>query len=261
MKTVALYTLGCKVSQYETEAIAERFEACGFRVVPFTDTADVYVINTCTVTAESDRKSRQMIRRAIKGAPNAIVMVTGCYAQVSSADLMKITGVAYVGGTQEKMKIPEIALSLLEKRENHISFSPVCATNPLDGAVFERMTVKHAPRTRAYVKIEDGCECRCAYCAIPGARGNVRSKAPEDILAEVEALALGGTKEIVLTGIEIASYGKDFDGFLLIDLLELIDRKIQGVRFRLGSITPEIMKEDFVNRLSKIKSIVPHFHI
>ena len=261
MKTVALYTLGCKVSQYETEAIAEGFEACGFRVVPFTETADVYVINTCTVTAESDRKSRQIIRRAVKCAPDALVMVTGCYAQVSPDELARISGVAYVGGTLGKTEIPRIALDLLEKREKNIPLVPVCATLPLTGATFERMSVKHAPRTRAYVKIEDGCECRCAYCAIPGARGDVRSKAPRDVLTEIRVLAEGGTKEIVLTGIEIASYGMDLDGFRLIDLLELLDREITGVRFRLGSITPEIMKAEFVDRISRLKSIVPHFHI
>jgi len=261
VKTVALYTLGCKVSQYETEAIAEGFEARSFRVVSFAEKADVYVINTCTVTAESDRKSRQIIRRAYKANPDAVIMVTGCYSQVSPNEVSRLPGVLYVGGTDRKMKLPEAAEKLLAEMEHGIRPSLVCDRASLIDTVFEGMTVKHAPRTRAYVKIEDGCECRCAYCAIPGARGNVRSKMPEDVLREVCALVAGGTKEIVLTGIEIASYGADFDGFRLIDLLELLDKECTGVRFRLGSITPEIMREDFVFRLARLKSVVPHFHI
>jgi len=261
VKTVALYTLGCKVSQYETEAIAEGFEERGFRAVAFTEKADVYVINTCTVTAESDRKSRQIIRRAHKTNPDAVIMVTGCYSQVSPDEILKIPGVAYVGGTERKMKLPEAAVALLSQKENAFDLLPVCDSAPLEGAAFEKMSVKHAPRTRAYVKIEDGCECRCTYCAIPGARGDVRSKLPEDVIREVKVLAEGGTKEIVLTGIEIASYGLDFDGFRLIDLLELLDKECGGIRFRLGSITPEIMREDFVARLARLSSIVPHFHI
>lgn len=261
MRTVALYTLGCKVAQYETEAIAEGFEALAFRVVPFDEVADVYVINTCTVTAESDRKSRQVIRRAIKKNPSAVVMVTGCYSQTSPEEVLKIDGVSYVGGTDRKMRIPAEALSLIAERERGEVRSPVCDSTPLTDTPFEPMTVKHAPRTRAYVKIEDGCECRCAYCAIPGARGNVRSKRPEDVLSEVKFLAEHGTREIVLTGIEIASYGADLDGFRLIDLLEMLDGAHLGVRFRLGSITPEIMKDAFVLRLARLASIVPHFHI
>lgn len=261
MRRVGLYTLGCKVSQYETEAIAEGFETLGFVRVPFTEVADVYVVNTCTVTAESDRKSRQMIRRAIKTNPNAVIMVTGCYSQVAAEELLRIDGVAYVGGTDRKMKLPTAAVALLSEREAGKLLAPVCDSAPLDGAAFEPMCVKHAPRTRAYVKIEDGCECRCAYCAIPGARGNVRSKAPRDVLNEVWALADGGTREVVLTGIEIASYGMDFDSFRLIDLLELLEREGPHIRLRLGSITPEIMREDFVSRLAKLKKIVPHFHI
>ena len=260
MRTVALYTLGCKVSQYETEAIAEGFEARAFRVVPFTEKADVYVVNTCTVTAESDRKSRQMIRRAHKANPDAVIMVTGCYSQVSPDEVMRLPGVLYVGGTDRKMQLPAAAEKLLAARESGNAVT-VCDSAPLINTAFERMTVKHAPRTRAYVKIEDGCECRCAYCAIPGARGGVRSKDPGDVLAEVKALAAGGTKEIVLTGIEIASYGADLDGFRLIDLLELLDRECIGLRFRLGSITPELMREEFVFRLSRLSSVVPHFHI
>ena len=257
MFTVGLATLGCKVSQYETEAVGEAFEAQGFRIVDFSACADVYVINTCTVTAESDRKSRQMIRRAIRTNPDAVVMVMGCYSQTSAEEVAAIEGVSYVSGTNGKLLLPSAALALLRERNPSVM---LCVT-PLDGAPFEAMSVYRAPRTRAYVKIEDGCECRCTYCAIPGARGLVRSKRPEDVLAEVETLAKGGTKEVVLTGIETASYGADLDGFRLIDLLEMLDEKSSLSRIRLGSLTPEIMREDFVSRLSKLKKIVPHFHL
>ena len=260
MYTVGLYTLGCKVSQYETEAIAEAFEKKGFRVIPFEDAADVYVINTCTVTAESDRKCRQVIRRAIGRTPLAVVMVVGCYAQTSSEEIIKIPGVSYVSGTDGKLRLPEKALFLLESKGERDA-SPLCETTSLEGASFEPMCITRAPRTRAYVKIEDGCECRCAYCAIPGARGNVRSKAPEDVLSEVEGLVRGGTREVVLTGIETASYGADFDGFRLIDLLEWLDEKSSVERIRLGSLTPEMMREETVTRLSRLKKLVPHFHL
>ena len=201
MYTVAFATLGCKVSQYETEAVKEAFLKNGFLAVDFTERADVYVINTCTVTAESDRKSRQVIRRAIRRNPDAVTMVMGCYSQTSPEDIVKISGVSYVCGTNGKMLIPNMAMRLLkEKRE-----AAVCAVTSLSGAPFEKMSVQGAPRTRAYVKIEDGCECRCTYCAIPGARGYLRSKEPLDVLSEVEALAERGTKEVVLTGIETAS--------------------------------------------------------
>ncbi len=257
MFTVGLATLGCKVSQYETEAVGEAFEAHGFRIVDFSERADVYVINTCTVTAESDRKSRQTVRRAIRTNPDAVVMVMGCYSQTSAEEIAAIEGVSYVSGTNGKLLLPSAALALLAEKKN----APMLCVSSLEGAPFEEMSVFRAPRTRAYVKIEDGCECRCTYCAIPGARGSVRSKKPEAVLAEVETLARGGTREVVLTGIETASYGVDLDGFRLIDLLEMLDEKCSVSRIRLGSLTPEIMREDFVERLARLKKIVPHFHL
>ncbi len=257
MYTVALSTLGCKVSQYETEAVKEAFLSRGFSVVDFSQRADVYVINTCTVTAESDRKCRQVIRRAHRCNPDAVLMVMGCYAQRSAEELTKIEGVSYVSGTNGKMKIPEEAEKLLKEKAE----KPILAVTSLDGAPFEKMSVYGTPRTRAYLKIEDGCECKCAYCAIPSARGNVRSKAPEDVLAEIEALVAGGTREVVLTGIETASYGADLNGYRLIDLLEDIDGKSTVERIRLGSLTPEMMREDIVLRLSRLKKLVPHFHL
>ena len=260
MYTVALATLGCKVSQYETEAVKEAFLARGFLAVDFSEQADVYVINTCTVTAESDRKCRQVIRRALRKNPDAVIMVMGCYAQRSPDELVRIDGVSYVSGTDGKMKIPDEAEKLLSKKSQKAE-KAILAVTSLDGVPFEKMSVYGAPRTRAYLKIEDGCECRCTYCAIPDARGPVRSKAPEDVLAEIETLMKGGTREVVLTGIETASYGADLEGCRLVDLLEMIDAKSSVERIRLGSLTPEMMREETVFRLARLKKLVPHFHL
>ena len=261
MPTVGLYTLGCKVSQYETEAIAEAFAKAGYSVLPYESACDVYVINTCTVTAESDRKSRQIIRRAKKTNPDAVVCVTGCYAQSSPDEVAGMPDVDIVTGTADKLSLVSRATARLAARAT--GKRPVeIAVGCLDGAAFESMTVTHAPRTRIYVKIEDGCECRCTYCAIPGARGNVRSKPREDVIREVEALAAAGTREVVLTGIETASYGADFDdGYRLIDLVEELDRRGSVTRIRFGSLTPELMTQDFVDRISVLSAPVPHFHL
>jgi len=257
-RTVGLYTLGCKVAQYETEAIGEALETRGFTVVPFEETADAYVINTCTVTAESDRKSRQMIRRATAKNPNAVVAVCGCYSQTSPREVAEIPGVCIVVGNDKKLALVDLIEEKLVSQTN----TQTVAVSPLDGKPFEDMTVKKAPRTRAYVKIEDGCECRCTYCEIPNARGPVRSKAPKDVIAEVEGLYRNGTKEIVLTGIETASYGTDFDNhYRLIDLLEELDARKSCERIRMGSLSPEVMKPDFIDRLSRLTLPVPHFHL
>lgn len=258
MPTVGLYTLGCKVSQYETEAIAEAFAKAGFEVLSYESRCDVYVINTCTVTAESDRKSRQIIRRARKANPDAVVCVTGCYAQTSPDEVAAVEGVDIVIGTADKLSLVARAKARLDAKTEAAEVS----VSPLDGVPFENMCITGAPRTRVYVKIEDGCECRCTYCAIPNARGNVRSKRPEDVIAEVEALAKSGTREVVLTGIETASYGADFEnGYRLIDLVEELDRRGSVGRIRFGSLTPELMTEDFVRRIARLSSPVPHFHL
>ena len=258
---VGLYTLGCKVAQYETEAVCEAFEKMGFIRTNFEDVCDVYVINTCTVTAESNRKCRQMIRRAIKRNPDALVMVMGCYSQTTPEDILKIEGVSYISGTADKLLLPKRAAQLLEKRGKGEKALPVCEVSSLENAVFEDMRIEKTERTRAYVKIEDGCDCRCTYCAIPNARGPVRSKPMPDILEEIKALSKKGTKEIVLTGIEIASYGKDLGKVRLIDLLEEIERAGIAERIRLGSITPEILTEDSILRLKNISCLAPHLHI
>ncbi len=257
--TVGLYTLGCKVSQYETEAIAEDFERLGFRRRDFHEICDVYVINTCTVTSEADRKSRQCIRRALGRNPNAYVMVVGCYTQTTPDEVAAIDGVGYVGGTYGKMQLAAHAKSILA--DKHAPYETAVCVTDVDIAPFEQMEITHSPRTRAYVKIEDGCECRCTYCAIPGARGRVRSKAPADVLREVKKLYQKGVREVVLTGIETASYGIDLEDYRLIDLLEDVDKEMPEIRLRLGSLTPEVMTEKFVERLSRLSCIVPHFHL
>ncbi len=258
MPKVALYTLGCKVSQYETEAISEAFSARGFEVVDFKDAADVYVINTCTVTAESDRKSRQIIRRATKRLPRPIVAVIGCYSQRAPGEVAKIPGVDIVIGTQNKLSVVDLAIDMLGA-ENLPQY--ICAPS-LDGAKFEPMSVMGTPRTRAYVKIEDGCEAKCTYCAISGARGPVRSKAPADVISEVEALSASGVREVVLTGIETGSYGKDFDyNYTLADLIVELDKRKSVERIRLGSLAPELVGENFCRRVGGVKILAPHFHL
>ena len=258
MYKVGLYTLGCKVSLYETEAIGEAFERAGFAIAPFDSVCDVYVINTCTVTAESDAKSRKYIRRAIRKNPGAVVIAIGCYTQRSPDEALKIEGVSAVLGTADKMKCVDIA-------EKILSGSELQSTNfvtSLDGASFEPMCIETAPRTRAYVKIEDGCECKCTYCAISGARGPVRSKSHEDVIREVEGLYKNGTREIVLTGIETGSYGADFDEkYDLADLLCELDARHSCDRVRLGSMAPELLSREFVERVAGLKILTPHFHV
>ena len=262
MYTVSLYTLGCKVSQYETEAVGEEFERKGFEVRSCTEVCDVYVINTCTVTAESDRKSRQFIRRAIKANPDAIVMVMGCYSQRAPEEVAKISGVSAVVGTENKLSLVPIAERLLEERAQGKSLAKCVSTTDVTKATFEDMCIKRAPRTRAYVKIEDGCESKCTYCAISAARGRVRSKKREDVISEVEALYNSGVREIVLTGIETASYGRDFsEKYGLADLICELDERKSAERIRLGSLAPELIDEKFVARVRDASILAPHFHL
>ncbi len=251
--TMKVHTLGCKVSQYESEAILEAALARGF--AEGDHTADVHIINTCTVTAEGDRKCRQLIRRLVKSAPHAKILVCGCYAQVAPEELAAIEGVDYVSGTRDKLRLVERAVALLAG-EN----IPKIEVSPLENAPFESMCITHAPRTRAYVKIEDGCENRCAYCKIPDARGLVRSKSIADTVAEVRGLAKNGVREVVLTGIETASFGRD-TGESLADLLYEVE-KIDGIeRIRLGSLEPTLMRPAFIEKIKKLKKLTPHFHL
>ncbi len=257
-KKVGILTLGCKVNQYESEAIAEALGAIGIDAQTPDGTCDAYIINTCTVTAEADRKSRQMIRRLHATNPNAPIIVTGCTAQSSPQQIADIDGVCAVCGNAEKLLCASIVSRLIENgagkdKEIHVP--------DINTAPFEKMELHSFPRTRVYIKIEDGCENRCAYCAIPNARGKVRSKHPEDVLAEVGNLISDGCPEIVLTGIETASYGRDLDGVTLQDLLCRVDKLCKKTRIRLGSIYPTLFDENFINKISALAHLAPHFHI
>lgn len=255
----SILTLGCKVNQYESEAILEALTEAGFRYCPSDCACDLYIINTCTVTAESDRKARQLIRRLIAGNPAAFILVTGCSAQSRTARIASIPGVDAIVGNREKLRIVEIARRLMAdgvKRN-----TPIIEVPTLEGAAFESMSIARFGRTRAYVKIEDGCESHCAYCAIPAARGPIRSKPLTDILTEVTALTLGGCREIVLTGIETGAWGRDLGDMRLQNLLCEIDRIPNIGRIRLGSLDPTVMTPDFVEKIAGLKSLAPHFHL
>lgn len=257
MKTVAFCTLGCKVNQYETEAMRAVFENAGYKTVSFQEKADVYVVNTCTVTGLSDRKSRQMMRRAKKLSPESVLAVTGCYAQVATDEVKGIEGVDLVLGNTDK-------LTLVEKIEafqkNHMPSSFV--KDIFKQKTFESMQVtRYLEHTRAYVKIQDGCNQFCTYCMIPYARGPIRSRKPEEVLEEVEALAQNGYTEIVLTGIHVASYGKDLEGETLLDLIKKV-HQIEGIsRIRMSSIEPMAMHEGFLSELAALPKVCPHFHL
>ncbi len=257
--TVALYTLGCKVNQYESEAISEELCRRGFILRAPSEMCDAYIINTCTVTAESDRKARQFIRRAISKNPDAYIIVTGCMAQTAAEEVAKIEGVDAIIGNTDKLLCASRAESLVAGAQK--SKVPEIFVKPIDGAPFECMSIEHFERTRAYVKIEDGCESRCTYCIIPSARGKIRSKPMAEVLAEVEALTRGGCREVVLTGIETASYGRDLAGADLAALLCEVDKTADIGRVRLGSLDPSLIKRDFVEKIAALPSLAPHFHL
>lgn len=257
MKKVAFYTLGCKVNQYETEAITGLFEKEGYQITGFEEKADVYVINTCTVTNLSDRKSRQMIRRARKNNENAIVVVVGCYAQTAPDEVSRIPGVNLILGTKERGKIIEYINQL---ESNH---DPINAVDDIMGTrYFEQLNVdSYKERTRAFLKIQEGCSQFCSYCIIPYARGPIRSRQPEEVLEEVDRLAKAGFKEVVLTGIHVASYGKDIKTTSLLDIIKKV-HEIEGIkRVRLGSIEPTTITEEFVDAARNLKKLCPHYHI
>lgn len=256
---VGILTLGCKVNQYESEAIAEGLQKNGFVIENHNEKCDIYIINTCTVTAESDRKARQFIRRAIKKSPSAYIIVTGCMAQTAADEISKISGVDYICGNSKKLSVIEAAKKFAADNQKNEIPSILC--EDIFEAPFEKMSIEKFDRTRAYVKIEDGCENRCTYCIIPSARGKVRSKPSNDVLSEVRTLTDGGCREVVLTGIETASYGKDLEDCTLADLLYEVD-KIDGIgRVRLGSLDPSLMNEIFVNKIAGLRSLTPHFHL
>jgi threonylcarbamoyladenosine tRNA methylthiotransferase MtaB len=257
MKTVAFYTLGCKVNQYESEAVSSLFEQAGYDIVPFEQNSDVYIINTCTVTNLSDRKSRQAIRKAKKINPNSIVIVMGCYAQTSSEDVLKIPEVNLVIGTKDRNRILEF-VSRIEAGECRIN----AVDNIMTSRNFEELKVSsYKERTRAYLKIQEGCSQFCSYCIIPYARGPIRSRQPEDIIREVKDLSQNGFLEIVLTGIHLASYGRDIKTTNLLDIIQKLNM-IEGIkRIRLGSIEPTTITEDFVSAATEMPKLCPHYHL
>ena len=258
-KKVAFCSLGCKVNQYETNAMAQKFVANGYEIVEFDEYADVYIVNTCTVTNIADRKSRQMLRRAKEINKDATLVACGCYAQVAKEELKKIPEIDLIIGNNEKNDIISII-------ENHIAQK---GTEDIVSDVMYKLdyvelgTTTYTEKTRAVIKIQDGCDRFCSYCLIPYARGHIRSRKIENVIEEIKKVVEEGINEVVITGIHIASYGRDFKGenIGLIDLLEEIN-KIKGLhRIRLGSIEPTIITEEFVKRLSKLDKICDHFHL
>ncbi len=259
VKKVAFCSLGCKVNQYETNAMAQKFIEHGYEVVEFDEYADVYIVNTCTVTNVADRKSRQMLRRAKEINKDATLVACGCYAQVAKDELRKIPEIDLIIGNNEKNDIIQIV-------ENHISQKG--AEDLVSDVMYkldyvELGTTTYTEKTRAVIKVQDGCDRFCSYCLIPYARGHIRSRKIENVIEEIKKVVEEGINEVVITGIHIASYGRDFKGenIGLIDLLEEIN-KIQGLhRIRLGSIEPTIITDEFVERLSKLDKICDHFHL
>ncbi len=264
-KRIATLTLGCKVNQYETDAMKERLEQAGGCLVSFQETADIYIVNTCTVTNMAERKSRQMLHRAKKNNPHAVVAAVGCYVQTASQQLLEDLSVDLVIGNNRKKDIVEILTQYLEKGTNQ-AWIPIGETDE-----YEELKISHTTEhTRAYIKIQDGCNQFCSYCLIPYARGRIRSRKPEDVMEEVKRLAEQGCKEVVLTGIHLSSYGKEWDhapidetpdGTALLRLLRQIHTVEGIVRIRLGSLEPRIITEAFVTELQTLEKVCPHFHL
>ena len=252
MKKVALHNLGCKVNAYETEAMQEMLENHGYEIVPFKEGADIYIINTCTVTNMADRKSRQMLHRAKKLNPDAIVVATGCYVQAQEENGNIDECIDIIIGNNKKKDLIDIL-------ENHTPKSVIDINHTKE---YEEMHLsKTAEHTRAYIKVQDGCNQFCTYCIIPFARGRVRSRAKEDVIREVMDLANNGYQEVVLTGIHLSSYGVDLEGEDLLSLI-LAVHEVEGIqRIRLGSLEPRIITEEFAKSISELPKMCPHFHL
>lgn len=251
---VGFYTLGCKVNSYDTQAMIELFQTNGYEVVSSSGICDIYVINTCSVTNESERKSRQMVRRFKHKNEDAIIVLTGCFAQTNLENAKKIEEADIICGTHRREKIVKYVEDFIKNRKRIIEIE--------DGDnVFEDLEItKYENRSRAFLKVQDGCNMFCSYCIIPYARGEVRCAKVLNIIKQVNTLVNGGYKEIVLTGIHLSSYKAD-TGETLIDLIELIDKETNIQRIRLSSLEPNVLTESFIERLSKVKSFCPHFHI
>ena len=256
MKKIALHNLGCKVNAYETEAMQEILEQRGYEVVPFDERADAYIVNTCSVTNMADRKSRQMLHRAKKMNPDAVVIAAGCYVQSAGEELLKDTSVDILIGNNEKTRLPEI-LEAWEKAHTASYVHDLTREHTYEELSLSRT----AGHTRAFMKIQDGCNQFCSYCIIPYTRGRVRSRKLADVVEEAKRLAENGYREVVLTGIHLDSYGVDLEGETLLSAVQEIG-KIKGVRrIRLGSLEPRIMTEEFVKGLSEEPKLCPHFHL
>ena len=261
MKKVSFYTLGCKVNQYETNAMAQKFKEAGYEIVDMNeDISDICIVNTCTVTNMSDRKSRHSLRRVKEKNPSAIIAAVGCYAQVAKNDLEKMPEIDIVLGNEEKANIVQYVENFMENQNESklIEIEDIATKKE-----FEDMgQITYTEKTRAFIKVQDGCNQFCSYCIIPYARGRVRSRNAESIIKEITQIAQNGIKEVVITGIHVASYGRDFGNENgLIELLEKIN-EIEGIkRIRLGSLEPKIITEEFMQRLSKLEKMCHHFHL
>ncbi|MGV8146678.1 MAG: tRNA (N(6)-L-threonylcarbamoyladenosine(37)-C(2))-methylthiotransferase MtaB [Alkaliphilus sp.] len=257
MKKVAFHTLGCKVNQYETQAMMEIFKKANYKIVDDCAIANVYVINTCTVTNMSEKKSRQIIRRAKRQNPDLTIVVVGCYVQISPEEALKIDGVNIIIGTNERKRIVELI------EESQFRDKIVAVDDIMKVELFEELEVSEIKgKTRAFLKIQEGCNQYCSYCIIPYARGKMRSRKEANIVKEVERLVKNGVKEVVLTGIHLASFGKEEGNEEnLINLLSKLDTICKMERIRLGSLEPTLFRDEFLSKLVKIKKLCPHFHL
>lgn len=280
MKKAALHNLGCKVNAYETEAMQQMLEQAGYKIVPFEEKADVYIINTCSVTNMADRKSRQMLHRAKKKNPDSVVVAAGCYVQTSPGQAQADPAVDILIGNNKKHELLEILERFWAGQRESVKGQCQAAAEEAPGEQevirkyqaieeiaaekgYERLQISHtAEHTRAFLKVQDGCNQFCSYCIIPYARGRVRSRELSDVVQEVQSLAANGYQEVVLTGIHLSSYGVGLQGELgLLDLIRSV-HAIQGIaRIRLGSLEPQIITEDFVRELSRLPKVCPHFHL
>lgn len=258
MKKVALHNLGCKVNAYETEAMQELLEKNGYEIVPFHEKADIYIINTCTVTNMADRKSRQMLHRARKENPDAIIVAAGCYVQAQENAGKVDDSIDILIGNNKKHELIELLAQYEQEKETaRKAIIDINRTKEYENMELTR-TAEH---TRAYIKVQDGCNQFCSYCIIPFARGRVRSRAKDDVIREVRTLAANGYREVVLTGIHLSSYGVDLDGENLLSLILAI-HEVDGIeRIRLGSLEPRIITEEFVKTIASLPKMCPHFHL
>lgn len=252
---VALHNLGCKVNAYETDAMGQLFSDAGYEIVQFHEVADIYIINTCSVTNIADRKSRQMLHRSKKMNPEAIVVAVGCYAQVAAEELEKDSAVDIIVGNNKKKEIVSVVERFISDKKENEAIEDIGSDGEYEELELQTVT----EHTRAYIKIQDGCNQFCSYCIIPYARGRIRSRRPESIYEEVTRLASKGFCEVVLTGIHLSSY--NWEDTKLIDIIEMIN-KVDGIlRIRLGSLEPGIITKDFMERMSKCEKACPHFHL